>query len=75
MFGNPAVDSEGPVRSSLNNLQRLIEADMIYVWASAGLKDQLLILFIVYLVALSNVNPTKVRVVQYESHASSISPV
>lgn len=54
----------------LNNVNLLNDFEHIYVWVSTGLEDQLLILFVIYLIELIGSNPEKIRVVQYESHPS-----
>lgn len=63
----PDIDFKGLETDLLNNVNRLNDFDAIYVWASTGLEDQLLILFVVHLIGLIAGNPEKIRIVQYES--------
>jgi hypothetical protein len=51
----------------LYNAHRLKDFESIYVWAGIGLEDQLLILFVVYLVDLVGGNPENIKLVQYET--------
>jgi hypothetical protein len=51
----------------LYNAHRLKDFESIYVWAGIGLEDQLLILFVVYLVDLVGGNPENIKLIQYET--------
>lgn len=51
----------------LYDVNRLNEVETIYIWAGTNLEDQLLILFVIYLVGLIGGNLEKIRIVQYES--------
>lgn len=51
----------------LHNANRLKDYGSIYIWASTGLEDQLFILFVVYLIDVVGADPSKIKLVQFES--------
>ncbi len=67
LFDYPDIDFNDLKTDLLHNENRLNEVDNIYIWAGTNLEDQLLILFVVYLIELVGGNPEKIRIVQYES--------
>ncbi|MDP2901665.1 MAG: hypothetical protein Q8N96_00950 [Methylovulum sp.] len=51
----------------LYDVNRLNEVEAIYIWAGTNLEDQLLILFVIYLVGLTSGHFEKISIVQFES--------
>jgi hypothetical protein len=51
----------------LYDVNRLNEVETVYIWAGTNIEDQLLILFVIYLVGLTSGNFEKIRIVQFES--------
>lgn len=51
----------------LYDVNRLNEVETVYIWAGTNIEDQLLILFVIYLVELTSGNFEKIRIVQFES--------
>lgn len=63
----PDIDFRSFAPDLLRNVERLAESEEIFLWVSTGLDDQLLLLFVVYLVDLVGSNPGSLRLIQYES--------
>jgi hypothetical protein len=64
---HPDVNFNNLKTDLLYDVNRLNEVETIYIWAGTNLEDQLLILFVIYLVELTGGNFEKVRIVQFES--------
>lgn len=72
---HPDIDFNNLKTDLLYNENRLNEVDSIYIWAGIGLEDQLLILFVVYLLESVGANPEKVKLVQYETFPDKSKPM
>ena len=72
---HPNFDLNNLKTDLLYNENRLNEVDSIYIWAGIGLEDQLLILFVVYLLESVGGNPEKVKLVQYETFPGESMPM
>jgi len=49
----------------LNSYERLKKADNIYIWISIGLSDQIIILFVTYLLKLIDARLDNVKLIQF----------
>lgn len=65
--GYPDISLNNLKTDLLYNENRLNEVEFIYIWAGTNLEDQLLILFVIYLVKFIGGDFEKIRIIQFES--------
>ncbi|MCB1563283.1 MAG: DUF1835 domain-containing protein [Alphaproteobacteria bacterium] len=67
LLNSTSIDFSNLGTDLLNNLEWTNKFDSIYIWAGTGLEDQLLILFVVFLVELAGGNLKNIKLVQFET--------
>lgn len=60
------VDFDASRKDLVANAGMLIDAELIYIWATTGIEDQLLILFVIYLTEMLGADPSKIKINLFE---------